>query len=202
MKKKTRFDKFSPAEKFIIQKLENELPANLTYHGFHHTLDVLKAALEIADAENLSQKDIRLLRIGVLYHDAGFMYVYKNHEEKGCEIAKEYLPAFGFNNEEIAIICKLIMATQIPQGPETQLEKIICDADLDYLGREDFYAIGNALFNELKIYAHVKDEKEWNIIQNNFLGNHHYYTWFSRSHRGSKKMKHLKEIKQLLLDYE
>ncbi len=54
LKKENRLNKFSPAEKFIIQKLENELAANLTYHGLHHSFNVLKAALKIAASENLS----------------------------------------------------------------------------------------------------------------------------------------------------
>ena len=35
-------------------------------------------------------------------------------------------------------------ATKIPQTPLTKLEEIICDADLDYLGREDFFEISRS----------------------------------------------------------
>ncbi len=108
MTKENHPDNFSTAEKFIFQKLENELPSNLTYHGLHHTLDVLRSALKIAVSENLSPKDTRLLRIAVLYHDAGFIHVYKNHEERGCKMAKKYLPGFDFSDEEIDIICRMI----------------------------------------------------------------------------------------------
>ena len=36
------------------------------------------------------------------------------------------------------LFSQLILATKVPQKPKNKLEKIICDADLDYLGREDF----------------------------------------------------------------
>ena len=63
----------------------------------------------------------------------------------------------------------MIMATKIPQSPRNGLEEIICDADLDYLGRDDFYEIGATLFEELKAYNVLQNEREWNRIQVKFL---------------------------------
>ena len=192
----------TPEEKFILQYLKEQLPDNLTYHGIHHTLDVLDAALKIAASENLSEEDIKLLRIAILYHDAGFTAKYKNHEDKGCEMVRKNLPAFGYSDKEIEIVCGMIAATKIPQNPHTLLEKIICDADLDYLGRNDFYKISNTLFEEMKIYGHIHDEKEWNKIQKKFLGKHQYYTEFGKKNREHKKQQYLQEIRQLLSSYK
>ncbi|MEO8414983.1 MAG: HD domain-containing protein [Ginsengibacter sp.] len=195
-------NKYSPEEKFILQKLEDELPGGLTYHGLHHTLDVLKSAIRIAREENVTAEEMKLLRIAVLYHDAGFAATYKNHEEKACELVKDDLPGFGYTDEKIATICGMIMATKIPQDPHTLLEEIICDADLDYLGRNDFYVISNTLYEEMKKYVHVHSEKEWYEIQKNFLEKHQYYTGFSRKKRAPQKQQYLEEIRQLLLSYD
>ncbi len=192
---------FSPAEKFIIQKLENELPHNLTYHGLHHTFNVLKAAIKIAGVQNLSEGHIKLLRLAALYHDAGFISTYKNHEEKSCELAMKYLPSYNLNSIEILTICRMIMVTKVPQSPVTRLEKIICDADLDYLGGKDFYKISSLLYAELKMYTNIKDENEWNDIQIKFLKKHRYYTEFSRRNRDPQKQKYLREIGQLVSIY-
>ena len=182
------------AEKFILEKLDKKLPKDLFYHGLHHTRDVYAAALLIADSESVSESNINLLKIAVIFHDAGFLSHYKNHEEAGCELVRKTLPDFGFDAKKIKIIEGMIMATQIPQNAKTQLERIICDADLDYLGRNDFKQIAETLFNEMKVYMNIKDEKVWNNIQLNFLKNHRYYTEFSRQNREAKKQKHLKEI--------
>lgn len=192
---------YSPEEKFILQYLEKELPDNLSYHGLHHTLDVFNAAMKIAETENLSPHEIKLLRIAILYHDAGFTANYKDHEERGCEMARKNLPAFGYTDRDIKIICGMIMATQIPQTPKTLLEKIICDADLDYLGRNDFYKISNTLFEEMKVYGSLHDEKEWNKIQKRFLDKHQYHTEFGKKHREHKKQKYLQEISNLVSSY-
>ncbi|MEO7961117.1 MAG: HD domain-containing protein [Ginsengibacter sp.] len=194
MEKKSLLESFSPAEQFIYQKLKKEVSASLYYHGVHHTLDVLEAALKIAEAEKITKEELRLLRIGALYHDAGFITIYKNHEERGCEMAHEFLPSFGFTTPEIKVICKMIMATKLPQNAHSKLEKIICDADLDYLGREDFYQTAETLFSELKKHSYVKDKEEWNEIQKSFLQKHTYYTSYSRENREPQKQIFLKEI--------
>jgi uncharacterized protein len=189
------------AELYILEKLDQKLPKDLFYHGLHHTRDVYGAALLIAKSEKISNENINLLKIATMFHDAGFMSHYKNHEEAGCKLARKILPEYGFDNKSIKIIEGMIMATKIPQSPKTQLERIICDADLDYLGRNDFQDIAKTLFDELKVYMNVKDEKIWNSIQLNFLKNHQYYTDYSRTRREAKKQKHLKEIIKIVESY-
>ena len=192
---------YSPEEKFILEYLEEKLPEDLTYHGLHHTLDVLNAAMKIGETENLSAHEIKLLRIAVLFHDAGFTEKYKDHEQHGCDMAKKDLSRFGYTDKEIEIICGMIMATKIPQNPKNLLEKIICDADLDYLGRNDFNRISNTLFEEMKIYGHIHDIKEWNKIQENFLKKHQYYTEFGKKNREHLKCEHLQKISKLVSSY-
>lgn len=190
--------KYSLEEKAILKQLEGGLSPNLHYHGLHHTKDVLDAALRIAASEHLSEEQIRLLRIAVLYHDSGFIISSKNHEAHGCEIVKGNLPAFGYSPSEIDTICGMIMATKIPQSPHNLLEKIICDADLDYLGREDFNRISHSLFEEMNVYGQIPGEREWYLLQKKFLESHHYFTKFGKTNREPLKQKHLKQINDVL----
>lgn len=190
---------FITAREFIIQKLRQELPANLTYHGLHHTLDVYQAAEEIAQIEGIEGDDLTLLKTAALFHDSGFTRTYQNHEEAGCKIARESLPSFGYSPDQIEKICGMIMATRIPQTPYNHLEKILCDADLYYLGRKDFYSIGNSLFQEFLHQGIVSDEVSWNELQVKFLSSHSYFTETAISKRQAKKAKHLQEVKELLM---
>lgn len=180
------------AETYILDLLGNELSETLFYHGLHHTLDVTNAALILANEEGVEDgKSLDLLKTAALYHDSGFVNTYKDHEEEGCRIARSQLPLFQYSDEEIEIICGMIMATKIPQSPHTKLEKIICDADLDYLGRDDFELIAAALFQELSVRNLVPDENTWNHIQVKFIGAHQYHTESAKNKRESKKQKHL-----------
>lgn len=188
-------------EQYIIDQLKKRLPAVLTYHSYNHVMDVLDAAMRIAAFEKINGEDLKLLRIGALFHDSGFMNTTVNHEEEGCRIVKDKLPEFGFNEEQIEKVCGMILSTKIPQSPKNRLEEILCDADLDYLGRDDFYSIGHQLFSEMKIYHNVKTELEWNKIQLNFLKSHAYHTSWSFKFREERKQEHLNEIIKLVENY-
>lgn len=176
----------------ILLKLGNELATDLFYHGVHHTIDVERQAIAIAQSENLTNPDdLFLLKTACLYHDSGFLFTYRDHETAGCELAKKELAAYGITTEQVDVICGLIMATKIPQTPLTSLEEIICDADLDYLGRPDFFDISFTLFEELSVRNFVKSEYDWNIIQINFFKQHRYCTATDQLRRAGKKQEHL-----------
>lgn len=186
-------------EKYIYEKLQKNLSSTLTYHGFHHTVDVVDAALKLAKAEGIKDKEsLDLLETAALFHDLGFISTYKNHEEEGCRIAKIILPNFQYSEEQVEIICGMIMATKIPQKPQNILEKIIADADLDYLGRDDFEPIAESLFQELREREMVTDLDTWNKIQVKFLENHHYWTKSAIELRNEQKMTHLQKLHELV----
>lgn len=188
---------FDAAEQHITNLLNKELPT-YQYHNMVHIQDVLQAALVIAKAEQLSEDDTKLLRVAALFHDAGFIHSPKNHEEKGAEMARDILPAFGFNAQQVEIICNMILATKLPQSPVTKLEKVLCDADLDYLGRDDFYEIGGRLYQEMLEAGVVETEREWNIMQRTFLQAHRYHTNYGKASRESSKQQRLDEIMEKL----
>jgi hypothetical protein len=104
------------------------------------------------------------------------------------------LPGFGYASADIEQICDIIMATKLPQSPHDHLGEIICDADLDYLGRNDFFVLSKKLFSELVITDGLKTEQEWDEQQIAFFENHHYFTKTAIELRGTVKQQHLKEI--------
>ncbi len=186
---------FEKVKKFILKKLKNELPKNLTYHSSEHIKDVYSSAQTIAELEHVEGEDLLLLLTAVLFHDSGFIREQKNHEEESCGIAREYLPQYDYTPAQIDRICGMIMATKIPQTPHNRLEEIICDADLDYLGRDDFFKIGNGLYEELCMYGIINSEAEWNKLQVRFLEKHKYFTKTARKLRKPKKDEYLSMVR-------
>lgn len=186
------------AKAFILDKLRRELSHKLTYHGVHHTLDVLTVADELCRSEKVAPYEAMLLKTAVLFHDSGFVVTTNGHEEAGCEIARAALPKYDYTEEEIERICGMIMATKIPQSPKNKLEEIICDADLDYLGRDDFYPIGRTLFEELKALKILDSEEKWNQIQVSFLESHSFFTETNKTRRAPIESRHLEEIRSVL----
>ena len=186
------------AGKYIMDRMSNELTGTMYYHNPVHVMDVYHAAEMIGKLEGISERDMELLKVAVLFHDSGYMISTDDHEERSCDIARSYLPEAGFSSHEIDIICGLIMATRVPQLPENHLEQIICDADLDYLGRDDFFTTGHNIFLEFQSRNMVTSERDWNELQVKFLTAHHYFTETSKKLRGAQKEKHVQMIRQKL----
>lgn len=185
------------AIRYITGRLKQELSAQLTYHTVQHTEDVAIQAERIALAEGITdQEQLTLLKTAAYYHDAGFLVVYDEHEAEGCQIAREILPAFGYLPAQIETICQLIRATRLPQTPTNKLDMILCDADLDYLGRDDFPIISPSLFEEWKAYGRLTDPVAWMDIQIRFLENHRYFTTASQQLREPVKQQHLADLKK------
>ncbi len=137
-----------------------------------------------------------------MYHDCGFLVHNLDHEKLGCEIAQKTLPEFHYKSTEIELICQMIMATKVPQNPQTPFEAILCDADLDYLGRDDFKRIGDTLFQELKAYEVLETEEAWNQMQVSFLEKHSFFTATNKKNRAHKKQKHLNALKKIVAGYK
>ena len=187
---------FKRAKSYINARLRKDLPGNLSYHSVAHVKDVYNSAKRLAKAEGIDGDDLTLLLTAVLFHDSGFMIQSKEHEKIGCDIVRESLPQFDYTPEQIERICGMIMATRIPQEPNNLLEQIIADADLDYLGRDDFWTIGNKLFSELQMYGLLQSEEEWNKLQVGFLEKHHYFTKTAIATRKEKKDAYLAQLKE------
>jgi len=189
---------FTDIQEIILDKLEKELPAYLYYHNVKHTVDVVTEVELIGWAEGCSDEEILMLKTAALFHDAGHTIDYDNHEFHGAQMAREMLPLFNYSEQQINIICDIIMATRLPPKPKNLLEKIICDADLDYLGRSDFIPVSNTLYDELKAQNKIGSLNEWNKLQVKFISNHQYFTNTARSLREVNKQKQIERIESLI----
>ena len=188
--------KFEQIRDKIITILERQINGTLSYHNVGHTREVLANVERIAIEEGIKdERTLLLMKLAALFHDTGFIYVYKDHEEKSLEFAKSELKEYNFSKEEMEIIGGMIMATKIPQNPKNHMEQIICDADLDYLGRDDFDLISNNLKKEVLLFGIAQTEAEWEERQINFIESHRYFTESSRQGRDPKKLERLNLLK-------
>ncbi|GAB3823973.1 HD domain-containing protein [Hymenobacter jeollabukensis] len=184
------------AETYVLDLL-HQLPPDLRYHGRHHTLDVVAAAQALAAAEGITDPEqLTLLRTAAHYHDAGFLSTYRGHEAAGCALARTVLPGFGYSAAQIELICRLIMATEMPQAPGPEpLARILCDADLDYLGRPDYWPISQTLRTELASHGQPYDAAAWLRLQQEFLTTHRYWTRTAATQREPQKQARLAEVR-------
>jgi class 3 adenylate cyclase/ligand-binding sensor domain-containing protein len=181
-------------EEEILEKMEKGLPSDLFYHNVKHTIDVMTQVELIGKAEKISPEEMLILKTAALFHDTGHMVDYDNHEEEGVKIARRILPEYHYTPEQIAQIEKLIRVTEMPPKPNTLLEMIICDADLDYLGRPDFVPVAYNLYKELKVRNKIESFEEWKKVQIDFIKKHSYFTKTAQKLRDVNKKHQLEKI--------
>ncbi len=90
------------------------------------------------------------------------------------------------------------MATKMPQNPQTQLQKIICDADLAHLGNEHFWERNDLLKQEMENNGNKMNKTEWLEFEINFISNHSYHTASAQQLFNQNKTLFLKELEYQL----
>lgn len=179
---------------FILNKLRNELEESLHYHNVDHTIHVLSQCNILAHKMGVEGERLILLRTAALLHDVGYIWTRIQHEQRSVEYVKSELPNWGYSPEQIKEISDMILATRIPQSAKTELEQILCDADLSYLGTPEFESKGNDLFDEFMASREVSSKDEWNKKQVGFLKAHQYFTDVAKHQFESTKQSHLHEL--------
>ncbi|PHR72164.1 MAG: phosphohydrolase [Lutibacter sp.] len=200
-------DFFIGVKGFISSLYKDKLAVEVVYHNFDHTLQVVEAANEIAIAENISESDKEILLIAAWFHDVGFVENHKEHEEESKKIATEYLKDKGLSKEKIVKVLSCIDATKMPHKPKSNLEKILCDADLFHLGSEDFGNRSSLLRSEWEVLfdKHMTDI-EWLEENQNFIANHKYFTDYAYQKLNEQKtvnwLKIQKDLRKITLKKE
>jgi class 3 adenylate cyclase/predicted metal-dependent HD superfamily phosphohydrolase len=181
--------KYHQIEEFLL----SNLPDHLYYHNIDHIRDVVDKVQLHGKNEGLNEEQMHLLITAAWLHDIGYIWDETNHEHRGAQFAREYLPSWGFTETNIEIVCGMIMATKIPQSPKNLMEEVICDADLDYLGRDDYFIVSRRFFRELN-YVTPFSEEQWESLQIGFFENHHYFTHSANRLRATGKKNNLNTI--------
>jgi predicted metal-dependent HD superfamily phosphohydrolase len=190
---------FEAASDYALKRIIKEVSKNYHYHNVDHTIDVCKAVELLARAEKLSMGSFLLLKTAAMFHDLGMVEQYFLHEEASVEILCRVLPEFGYSSDEIKKISRLIYVTQFIERPKNKIEKIMCDADLDYLGRPDYFEISDRLRKEWEALDLRKfSDSSWIQYQIDFLQYHEYYTKSARLYRDIGKKHNIEKLIELL----
>ena len=172
---------------------------NLPYHNIAHTQFVVDSAIQIANHYQLSDEDFFAVVTAAWFHDTGYLKKRENHEAESVKIADEYLEKEKVEKENIEKINQCIMATVMPQNPQTLLQQIICDADLFHLGSDSFTDKNKLLKKEIEEVANKEISKEdWRLESVEFLQKHHYFTDYCNVLLNDKKQQNIEKLKEKL----
>jgi len=174
---------------------------NLPYHNSVHALDVWSRVQEYCKMAGLSLFESTCLEATALIHDKIVILGRKDNEERTAEFSREYLPSIGYCSKEIELIYPLILVTKVPTNPKNFLEEIICDADVDNFGRNDFFEKAVLVREEILMAGKSFKDDEWDFNLFNLLEKHTYYTWMARECRNDGLNKNRNLLKKKIDDY-
>jgi predicted metal-dependent HD superfamily phosphohydrolase len=192
---------------YISELFRDELPGVIKFHDANHTLHpergVVAVANKIAISENISEHDRELLIAAAYFHDTGYIREYDKNEPIAARMAGRILKLIGYKPNEIEKIQKMILATDLAREPKTHVEKILCDADLDNLGREDFFKLDGKLREGRRARGlDVSDDAKWYRGTLEVIKNHRYYTESQKKLREKGKQKNIKGLLNKLENIE
>ncbi len=125
-------------EERVFENILSNLPENLHFHREEYARKIYDQSFLLCRAEEVEQEDRLLIRTAALMLFTGLTQAYANYENRSSVIAREILPEFAYSESQIDKICNLIMATKAPFQPNNQLEKILIDTKMEYIGRPEY----------------------------------------------------------------
>ncbi|TXB61783.1 Pycsar system effector family protein [Phaeodactylibacter luteus] len=183
------------AQEYVAQFYADHFPENLVFHDFHHTRQVAEAALELGAEAGVGEEGLLALQLAAWFHDLGYYQQPEGHEERSAALAEAFLQEQGAPLEIIETVKGCILATRLPQSPRTELQAILCDADLSHLGNEHYWDRCGRLRQEMNIAREVvMSDPEWVEFEIGFLMNHRYHTEAARERFNKGKHKHIKQL--------
>ena len=175
---------------------EREEPG-LTYHNLQHTQEVVAHAVKFLNHYQLNDKEAFIVMVAAWYHDIGyFSGGPTGHEERGAAMAETFLRDNEADEDVILAVRNCIMATVLPQRPQTLLEKIIADADLYHFGTDDFPERNKLMRKEAEWRTgHKIPKSQWRHKTVQLLEAHHYQTDYAQELLEAKKAFNIEKLK-------
>ena len=194
-------------DKYIRELFRDELPDGIKYHDANHTLHPIRGVVAVANSiavsENISEHDRELLITAAYFHDTGYIREYDKNEPIAARMAGRILNLIGYKPNEIKKVQMMILSTDLEREPKTHVEKILCDADLDHLGREDFFKLDGRLREGRGARGiDVSDDAKWYKGTLKILKKHQYYTESQKNLREKEKQKNIKKLLSKLENIE
>lgn len=187
----------------ITELFQEKLSAELSYHNLQHTIDTVEHCRTIGAGVGLSETDMEAVELAAYFHDSGYIDHYRDHETYSKELAAHFLKECNYPQDQIEVVVNCIEATRMPQNPKSELEKVLCDADLHNLGSERFTELNNALRIEWRdVLEQDYNDEDWLRTNIFFLGTHRYFTDFARDTMAPQRAINLNDLQAQLAELD
>lgn len=184
------------ARDFVMAQYQQHPHPELVYHNLEHTLQVVKAAAQIAAHYRLQDEELQAVYVAAWFHDAGYLLGEAGkHEENGAIEAVNFLQRQQAPEHIQSMVKGAILATKMPQSPHNLVEQIVCDADLFHLGSKDYADRNKLLRKEVELRTQQEiPGATWLASNIKFLTAHHYWTDYAQTYTKQQKEENLQKL--------
>ena len=188
----------SAARTYVTELFTHQVKPEFVFHNLDHTESVAEACSQMADFYHLNDEDRFALILSAWFHDTGYSSGHtEGHEDVSAQIASQFLHDQHVDEPVIQRVGSCIQATRMPQSPLSQIEKILCDADLMHLATGDFKAMSQLLKQERENLLKAKiSKKDWLRGNIRFLEDHKYFTEYGQEQLEPRKHDNLSALRK------
>ena len=188
-------DLLPEVEAYVEHYIRERVGERYVYHNFQHTYAVVEAAEELMRSYELAEEEKLVVQLAAWFHDTGYAEGWEDHELRGAQLAEAFLREHGAREELLRDVRMAILATRMPQHPQTLVEQIVADADLSHLGQASYWDRCGRIRQEFALTrGMMMSDQEWIDFELGFLLSHEYNTEAARELYGKRKSKHLRQL--------
>jgi predicted metal-dependent HD superfamily phosphohydrolase len=180
----------------VAALLRSSLPEWAVYHGLPHTIETVNICASLAADAHLTGNDLEVLLVAAWFHDTGYIEGPEGHEQRSVDRAREFMIDNGCSSGMIEEVASAIFSTKLPQTPRSEVEEILCDADVSHAGREDFFEKSVQLREEMEgRLGRVYTDGEWFRFNLAFLESHPFHTGQAKTRFSRQRSENIRILK-------
>ena len=190
-------DLVKEAGNYVTKLLAEKLPDSIEFHTIDHAKCVVDNAEFIGKNSGLTDGEINIVKLCAWFHDVGYIVKPEGHEEESAKIAAEFLNLKGIEEATTTLVKNCILATIVPQQPKDLISKVLCDADLIHLSKDNYFERIEKMRKEWINLSEKKiGKRKFHATSVKFFQMHKYHTDFAKKELQPKKEKNLQLIQK------
>jgi adenylate cyclase len=168
--------KLKDLEERVSERISSNHLLNLHFHKKEFFRRVYNQTELLGRSENISDDEMLLAQAAAILLFSGLSETYENFENRSAEIARSILPEFGFDERQTERVFNLILATKEPFLPQNNIEAVLIDARMEFIGRVDYLTQVKLLYLEMKNMTKDFSKEKFLRKQKSLIKEFNYFT--------------------------
>jgi class 3 adenylate cyclase len=148
----------------VFEKIDNELPSNCLFHTPTYIHAVYCKAVELGVRQHLEPEEQLILGTSALIVHIGMISDYANYIEQSIEFARNILPDFEYQSEQIETICNDLESC-ITLNVDSVTGRLLLESVYSYFADVNLTARIQDYYLEFSTYQHRISLDDWINLQ-------------------------------------